>query len=72
MHPVVSSNIAAAGYDPVSKVVEIQFSTGAKYQYSNVPKEVYEGMWSSESVGKYVHQKIAGKYKFKKMGAPKK
>lgn len=72
LHPTVSSNISAAGYDPETKTMEVQFANGAKYQYTNVPKEVYEGMWTSESIGKYVREHISSKFKYKKTGAIKK
>ncbi len=35
--PVSSSNLAAVGYDPAGKVLEIEFLNGSIYQYFNVP-----------------------------------
>ena len=67
MHPAISSNIAAAGYDAATRTLEIQFSTGHSYRYSDVPKEVYEAMWKAESIGKFVHSNIASKYKYAKV-----
>lgn len=67
MHPAISSNIAAAGYDAASRTLEIRFSNGATYRYQDVPKEVYEGMWKSESMGKFVAANIAKSYKFAKV-----
>lgn len=72
MHPAISSNIAAAGYDEATRTLEIRFSNGATYRYNDVPKEVYEGMWKAESMGKFVHASIASKYKFAKVVPVKK
>lgn len=66
-HPVVSSNLHSAGYDKNSKTLEITFKNGATYTYSNVPQEMYEGIFQSDSPGNFVHKWIAkGRYKFKK------
>jgi len=68
MHPVVSSNILAAGYDKDKRELKITFKSGATYIYSNVPMALYEGIFTSESAGKFVQQYIVkGKYKFNKL-----
>ena len=35
---VSSSNIASIGYDPDNQVLEIEFLSGAVYQYYDVPQ----------------------------------
>lgn len=67
MHPVVSSNILAAGYDKDTKTLKITFSNGATYTYSGVPLAMYEGIFTADSAGKFVQQFIVkGKYKSSK------
>ncbi len=39
--PVSSSNLKSVGYDPVSKILEIEFLSGSMYQYFNVPESIY-------------------------------
>ena len=39
---VSSSNIASIGYDPDNLVLEIEFLSGAVYQYYDVPQSVYD------------------------------
>jgi hypothetical protein len=51
--PVRSSNIASIGYDAGSSTLEVEFVTGAVYQYYNVPKSVYEGLMNAKSHGSY-------------------
>jgi len=51
--PVSSSNLASVGYDAESKVLEIEFQNGSIYQYFNVPANIYSGLMSAASHGRY-------------------
>lgn len=51
--PVISSNISSIGYDENSQILEIEFSSGALYQYQNVPLSIYNGLMSATSHGQY-------------------
>lgn len=50
---VESSNIAAIGYDADSKTLQVDFKTGKRYQYQNVPPETFAEFQAADSVGKY-------------------
>ncbi len=50
---VSSSNLASVGYDPVQQTLEIEFHSGSVYQYSGVPADVYAGLMSATSHGRY-------------------
>jgi len=65
---VQSSNIRSIGYDTESMVLEIEFHDGGVYQYSNVPQHVYEGLMLASSKGSYFHQRIKGRYRYRKVG----
>jgi hypothetical protein len=52
--PVRSSNIASIGYDASTATLEVEFVTGAVYQYYGVPKSVYEGLMNAKSHGGYL------------------
>ena len=71
LKPVNSSQIAAVGFDPATKVMTIQFKgKGSTYEYQNVSQEVYDGLCGAESVGTYFGQNIKSapdKYPFKKI-----
>lgn len=54
--PVASTDIAAAGYDPQTFEMQIQFTTGTIYSYASVPQEVYDGFIYAPSKGSYVAQ----------------
>jgi hypothetical protein len=60
--PLRSSAIAAAGYDPDTRRMEIEFTSGSTYTFESVPPEVYEGLLASSSPGRYFAQNIKGVY----------
>lgn len=65
--PLNSSMISAAGYDPDTQRLQVEFkATHAVYEYSDVPQEVFDGLTGAESAGKYYNLHIAGKYPVKK------
>ena len=66
MKAVSSSHISAVGYEPDSQTLRIRFTSGKEYDYANVPKNIYEGMMSAASVGKYFHANIKGIYQARK------
>lgn len=59
---VASSNLAEVAYDPEAMVLEVRFRGGGIYQYINVPRNVYDGLVSAASVGRFfdVNVKKAG------------
>ena len=61
--PVSSSNIASVGYDDNTHTLEVEFHSGHVYQYFDVPKDVYDGLLTAGSVGKYFNQ-IKGFYRY--------
>ena len=62
---VESSNIASIGYD--GNIMEIEFNSGAIYQYENVPIRVYDVMMKADSVGKYFNAHIKSKYNYRRV-----
>jgi hypothetical protein len=64
MKPITSSNIAAAGYDAETRVLDIQFQSGDTYSYDDVPAGVAEGLFSAASAGSYFYNNIKNRYRF--------
>lgn len=65
---VSSSNIASIGYDPDNLVLEIEFLSGAVYQYNDVPQSVYDGLMTADSHGKFLDIYIKkGGYRYTKI-----
>lgn len=60
--PVSSSDLHSVGYDPETKVLEIEFHSGGIYQYSNIPETIFEQLMSAPSHGKFFHAHIKNVY----------
>jgi hypothetical protein len=55
---LASSMIASAGYDAPTRVLEIEFLSGAVYQYSDVSVDLYEALLNAPSRGRLFHTRI--------------
>lgn len=65
--PVSSSNIYSIGYDSITCTLEVQFNTGAIYQYYNVPQSIYSGLMSAASHGSYLHAHVKDIYRYRRV-----
>lgn len=65
--PVDSSNISSIGYDEDSSTLEVEFHSGAVYQYFDVPLNVFQGLRDANSKGQYLAQHIKGYFRFVKV-----
>lgn len=62
--PVESSMIRAVGYDSTTRELEVVFTSGRTYRYTEVPPEVYEGLLAAESKGRYMRAYILDVYPY--------
>lgn len=60
MLPVDSSVIEAYGYEDHELVIELK--NGAAYQFSKVPKRVWEAFEGAKSKGTFFNKHIRGRY----------
>lgn len=60
----LSSHIKRGEYDPEMQSLTISFVNNAKYEYLNVPPDVWEAFLTAPSHGKFFAQYIKGKYDF--------
>lgn len=51
---VTSSNILSIGYDLDNMILEVEFTTGAVYQYYDVPQSIYDGLMAADSHGTFL------------------
>jgi hypothetical protein len=52
--PVKSNQVAAIGYDPVTKTLAVTFTSGtAVYHYPNVEPKVHADFMAAESIGRF-------------------
>ena len=54
----------SVGYEARRQILEIEFQSGAVYQYWDVPQKVHEDLISSESKGQYFNSEIRDDYEF--------
>lgn len=49
--PVKSGAVKSIGYDPATKIMEVEFVSGSVYRYHDVPAEAHAEIVSSKSIG---------------------
>lgn len=59
-----SSNIAGFGYEAKTEVLTVEFNKGGRYNYFDVPEQIFEGMKAASSKGQYLAQEIKGKFRY--------
>lgn len=62
--PVSSSNVASVGYDDASSTLEVEFHSGAVYQYFDVPRSIFEMINQADSPGAVVNEQLRGVYRY--------
>lgn len=68
MIAVKSSNLKAVGYDEEKRILYVDFLNGAKYQYFDVPRFLFEELLKADSKGSYLDRRIKkGHYKYQKV-----
>ena len=67
MHLVDSSNVSAIGYDEDSQTLQVEFNSGATYQYFDVPQQIFEGMLDAGSVGQFLNQHVKGVFRYSRV-----
>jgi phage baseplate assembly protein gpV len=67
INEIQSTNVTKTEYDTTTKKLVVEFKNGAKYEYDQVPHQIYTQFRMSESQGKFFSSNIAKAYKFKKV-----
>lgn len=62
-----SSFISKTSYSEDQKVLKIDYKSGDEILYRNFPLEEWNKLISAESVGKFFHKEIKGKYDYKQL-----
>lgn len=65
--PVASTNLEAVEYFAETAILEIDFKDCRSYQYFDVPQFEYDNLMAAESKGKYAHQNIFNKYRYRRI-----
>ncbi|MEJ0028573.1 MAG: KTSC domain-containing protein [Rhizomicrobium sp.] len=59
-----SSVIRTFSYDAAKRRLRVVFTTGRRYEYHNVPAEVFEAMKAASSKGEYFNAYIRDRFAF--------
>jgi hypothetical protein len=66
LQPVISSNVAAVGYDASNKIVYVKFLNGSIYAYKGVLQHEFENLLSAPSVGSYLNRNFKNVYPYER------
>jgi len=69
----LSSNIEALGFQRASEeaitgTLAIKFKSGGLYHYENFPDDMYRDLCAADSVGKFFHMHVRGKFSGERVG----
>jgi len=56
--PVSSRLLASVAYDHDRAILQLEFRSGAVYQYFGVPRQSYQELWQADSQGAYFNRHI--------------
>ncbi len=59
-----SSNLAGFGYEPKTLTLTVEFNNGGRYNYFEVPEQVYAGLRGASSKGQYLAQEIKNRFRY--------
>jgi hypothetical protein len=62
MLPISSSMANAVGYDADTQILQVEFQSGAVYQYSGVEPDTWEDLHETDSIGRFFNENIRGRY----------
>ncbi len=65
---IESSMIRSIGFDPESSILEIEFNSGAIWQYFDFPESEWYEFENAESQGKYFNSEILNQYTESQVG----
>jgi len=67
INEINSSNLVKSEYDTETKKLIVEFKNNLRYEYDEVPHQIYTQFRMSESQGKFFSSNISKKFKYKKL-----
>ena len=65
---IESSMIRSIGYDADNSTLEIEFNSGAIWQYFNFPESIWYEFEGADSQGTFFHREIKNQYSGSQVG----
>jgi KTSC domain len=60
--PVESTTLASVGYDAAARMLELEFRSGERYRYLDVPLSLYRDLLSADSKGRFFNHHIRNRF----------
>jgi DnaJ-class molecular chaperone len=67
---VKSSHIVSAGFNSRESKLYVKFQGDRVYEYTAVPEEIYDGLVSAQSPGRFAHQSIYKNFAYRRCSEP--
>lgn len=67
LNEVSSTNIVRTEYDTQTKKMITEFTNGVRYEYDDVPHQIYTAFRSAKSQGSFFSKNISKTFKYKKI-----
>lgn len=67
INKIESSNLVETEYDTSTKKLIVEFKNGLRYEYEDVPHQLYTQFRMSESQGSFFSKNISKTFKYKKL-----
>jgi len=64
---VSSSNVRSIGYEPLTRILEVEFLNQSIYHYLGVPSQIYSDLMKAGSKGSYLSHRVKGVYSYKRV-----
>lgn len=68
---VESTNLKSVGFDPKTKILEVEFLHGGVYRYFEVPTATHDALMKAQSKGKYFQANVRNKFRFERVSNTK-
>ena len=59
-----SSTMSGFGYDEQSQILTVEFKNGGRYNYFDVPRDLFDRMVAADSRGQFLTQNVKGMYRY--------
>lgn len=67
INEIESSNLVKTEYDTLTKKLIVEFKNGMRYEYDEVPHQLYTSFRSAKSQGNFFNKEISKTFKYKKL-----
>lgn len=67
INEIESSNLVKTEYDTITKKMIAEFKNGMRYEYDDVPHQLYTSFRSAESQGNFFNKNISKNHTYRKL-----